>query len=81
MKTMKSKTIYLCIILIGLFASFVKAQKGYPSTPPETSPMPMKPEMTEIWEPEVNVITPANKLGDAPSDAIILFDGKNLDHS
>lgn len=41
--------------------------------------MPMKPEMTEIWEPEVEVVTPANNLGDAPSDAIILFDGTNLD--
>ena len=39
----------------------------------------MKPEMTEIWEPEVKIVTPASKLGDAPSDAIILFDGKDLD--
>lgn len=38
----------------------------------------MKPEMTEIWEPEVPVVTPAKTLGDAPSDAIILFDGKDL---
>lgn len=40
--------------------------------------MPMKPEMTEIWEPEVEVITPGKKLGDAPSDAIILFDGSTM---
>ncbi|MCR9063774.1 MAG: DUF1080 domain-containing protein [Cytophagales bacterium] len=51
----------------------------YSSTPPEVSPMPMKPEMTEIWEPEVTVVTPGKKLGDAPSDAIILFDGSSLD--
>lgn len=76
---MKLKTIYLCAILIGFFALHTNAQKGYLSTPPKTSPMPMKPEMTEIWEPEVKIITPANNLGDAPSDAIILFDGKNLD--
>lgn len=76
---MKSKTIYLCIILTGFLASHAQAQGDYPSSPPETSPMTMKPEMTEIWEPEVDVITPAKKLGDAPSDAIILFDGKNLD--
>lgn len=55
------------------------AQSGYTSTPPAVSPMAMKPEMTEIWEPQVPVITPGKKLGDAPSDAIILFDGKNLD--
>jgi hypothetical protein len=41
--------------------------------------MEMKPEMTEIWNPEVKVVTPGKKLGDAPSDAIILFDGSNLD--
>ncbi|MCL1821735.1 MAG: DUF1080 domain-containing protein [Prolixibacteraceae bacterium] len=41
--------------------------------------MGMKPEMTEIWEPEVKIVTPGVKYGDAPSDAIVLFDGKNLD--
>jgi hypothetical protein len=66
----------LCLTLISTFAI---GQNKYPNTPPEVSPMPMKPEMTEIWEPEVRVVTPAKKLGDAPSDAIILFDGKNLD--
>ena len=38
-----------------------------------------KPEDTEIWEPVPKVVTPGKQLGDAPSDAIILFDGKNLD--
>jgi len=38
-----------------------------------------KPEETEIWTPEPKVVTPGKSLGDAPSDAIILFDGKNLD--
>ncbi|MEO2073348.1 MAG: DUF1080 domain-containing protein [Zunongwangia sp.] len=55
------------------------AQVDAPNTPPEVSPMPMKPEMTEIWEPQVSKITPGEKPGDAPSDAIILFDGENLD--
>src|SRR6187401_192543 len=75
--TMKSKLIYLFTIAAGVFsASQSFAQKN---SPPEVSPMPMKPEMTEIWEPQVKVITPAKKLGDSPSDAVILFDGKNLD--
>jgi hypothetical protein len=38
-----------------------------------------KPEDTEIWDPIPKVVTPGVHLGDAPSDAIILFDGKNLD--
>lgn len=74
---MKSKFLFSCVIM-SFFLTQVGAQ-NYTSTPPEVSPMPMKPEMTEIWEPEVEVVTPAKKLGDAPSDAIILFDGKNLD--
>ncbi len=41
-------------------------------------PMDMKPEMTEFWEPAVKVITPARNVGDAPSDAIVLFDGNNF---
>lgn len=35
------------------------------------------PEMTEQWEPEPVVVTPGNATA-APSDAIVLFDGKDL---
>ena len=38
-----------------------------------------KPEETETWKPVPKVVTPGKRPGDAPSDAIILFDGKNLD--
>ncbi|HPF51148.1 MAG TPA: DUF1080 domain-containing protein [Draconibacterium sp.] len=38
----------------------------------------MVPGMTEIWDPEVTVITPGETPADAPSDAIILFDGTDL---
>jgi hypothetical protein len=37
------------------------------------------PESTEIWEPQPEIITPGAKPSDAPSDATILFDGKNFD--
>ena len=36
------------------------------------------PKDTEVWEPIPRVVTPGNGTA-APSDAIILFDGKNLD--
>lgn len=72
---MKSKTIWFCFATLGVFS----ASQSLAQQVPEVSPMPMKPEMTEIWEPEVKVITPPKKFGDAPSDAIILFDGKTLD--
>jgi hypothetical protein len=38
-----------------------------------------KPELTEVWEPIPKIVTPAETPGDAPSDAVILFNGKNLD--
>lgn len=36
------------------------------------------PKTTEVWEPVPKVITPGKTFADAPADAIILFDGKNL---
>ncbi len=36
------------------------------------------PKDTEVWEPEPRVVTPG-KMHAAPSDAIVLFDGSNLD--
>ena len=38
-----------------------------------------KPEDTEVWEPVPKIVTPGANDGAAPSDAIVLFDGKNLD--
>lgn len=38
----------------------------------------MKPEDTEVWEPEPEVVTPGTDQTAAPSDAIVLFDGKDL---
>ena len=38
-----------------------------------------RPEDTEVWEPVPKVVTPGANNTAAPSDAIVLFDGKNLD--
>jgi len=38
-----------------------------------------KPEDTEIWEPAPKVVTPGANNTAPPSDAIVLFDGKNED--
>jgi len=39
-----------------------------------------KPEDTEVWQPVPKVITPGPAVSPAaPSDAVILFDGQNLD--
>ncbi|MEM6321828.1 MAG: DUF1080 domain-containing protein [Bacteroidota bacterium] len=37
------------------------------------------PKATEVWEPEPRVVTPGTTSSAPPSDAIILFEGKNLD--
>ena len=37
------------------------------------------PKLTEVYSPVPPVVTPGKTNSDAPSDAIILFDGKNLD--
>jgi len=58
------------VILTALFAAisyFTKAQER------------SKPEATEYYSPVPPVVAPGNAAGEAPSDAIILFDGKNLD--
>ena len=41
--------------------------------------MAQKPEDTEVWTPVPKIITPGRTNADAPSDAIVLFDGKNID--
>ncbi|HEY9260240.1 MAG TPA: DUF1080 domain-containing protein, partial [Chitinophaga sp.] len=38
-----------------------------------------KPEDTEVYTPVPPEVIPAKKAGAAPSDAVVLFDGSNLD--
>lgn len=40
----------------------------------------LPPEATEFWEPVPKKVTPGSQSGQAPSDAIVIFDGKNLDN-
>lgn len=66
---MKTKSVILTSALLGLggllAGSLALAQS--------------KPEDTEAWKPSPPVVTPAKEVGGAPSDAVVLFDGKNLD--
>jgi hypothetical protein len=36
------------------------------------------PKLTEVWEPQPKVVTPGANTNAPPSDAIMLFDGKDL---
>jgi hypothetical protein len=62
---MKKKLLLLSVLFIGL-NSLVKAQDA-------------KPADTEVWTPVPVEVTPGKTNADKPSDAVILFDGKNLD--
>lgn len=37
------------------------------------------PKTTEVWEPVPKIVSPGKLPQEAPSDAIVLFDGRNLD--
>jgi hypothetical protein len=77
--TMKSKTLRTLFTMLALFSATAAMAHKYVNTPPEVSPMQMKPEMTEIWEPEVKVITPAKTLGSALQMPLFYLTVKNLD--
>ena len=59
-------------------ASAQNAQPGATAAPAQAAAKP-KPEETEVWEPVPAVVTPGADFASPPSDAIILFDGKNED--
>ncbi|HEV2404663.1 MAG TPA: DUF1080 domain-containing protein, partial [Ktedonobacterales bacterium] len=46
-----------------------------PLTQGATAP---NPKDTEVWSPVPPLVTPGATMGAPPSDAIVLFDGKNL---
>jgi len=62
------KRIMLAATLLSAVAITATAQQQKP-----------KHEDTEFYEPVPKTVTPGKSAGDAPSDAVILFDGKNLD--
>jgi hypothetical protein len=67
-------------LLLGLCASgFAQtAPQAKPVAPRPSGPEKMTPGMTEIWDPEVKIIDPGKTNFDAPSDAIVLFNGSDI---
>ncbi|HQR89276.1 MAG TPA: DUF1080 domain-containing protein, partial [Caulobacter sp.] len=43
------------------------------------APAQNRPEDTEVWTPVPAKVEPAATAGQAPADAIVLFDGDDLD--
>jgi hypothetical protein len=69
-----------CVLTLPAFAQTPAA--GAAQTPAATGAQTTakpSPKDTEVWEPVPPVVTPGDTSGAPPSDAIVLFDGKNLD--
>jgi hypothetical protein len=64
--------VFVFVMLAAVGASF-EVQQAAAQQPSQK----MKPEETEIWQPEPPVVTPGKTCAEPPSDAIVLFDGKN----
>jgi hypothetical protein len=67
---MRNLFIIILLLFTGILCNAQSEQK-YPE--------PMRPGMTEIWDPEVRIIQPGEEYGIPPSDAIILFEGTDID--
>ena len=72
MRTRSSNFLLLALIVLALLVAPLCAQQP-------AAPGAPKPQDTEVWEPEPKVVTPGATDSQPPSDAIVLFDGKNLD--
>lgn len=66
---MKIKILTIALLFVAMV---VVAQK-------EKKSDEMTPGMTEKWDPEISKITPGETPVDAPSDAIVLFDGMDIE--
>jgi hypothetical protein len=60
------------LLMLAALVSFSAAVAAQEAAKP-------KPEETEIWTPVPKIVTPGPTCAAAPSDAIVLFDGKNED--
>ncbi len=75
-KTFISQATLMIALSSAICVNVNAQQKEYPK------PEPMKPGMSEYWTPQPKIVTPGvttvNAAITAPSDAIVLFDGKDL---
>jgi len=65
---------FVVLAALGMAAATLPAQSQ--SSPDQPKP---KPEDTEVWQPVPKIVTPGATDAAPPSDAVVLFDGKNED--
>jgi hypothetical protein len=78
------RNVMLTLVLFGSFGLATAAIHAQPPPPaaPAAQARPAQqgdPHATEVWEPVPKIVTPGATSDAPPSDAIVLFDGKNLD--
>jgi hypothetical protein len=80
MKTLLISSLILFITVIGYGQTQQTAKPAAvkPAIAKQGDPEKMTPGMTEIWDPEVKIIQPGTKDSDPPSDAIVLFNGSDV---
>jgi hypothetical protein len=75
MNLIRLRTFFILIIVVA-FSNVLSAQEEFPE------PGKMEPAMSEFWLPQPDIVTPGaepcEEAVSAPSDAIVLFDGKDL---
>jgi hypothetical protein len=66
------KQLLLTTMICGFIATCSFAQQK-----PNMDSLAKEAKKTEVWEPVPSMVTPGKLASDAPSDAIVLFNGKN----
>src|SRR5215216_2160565 len=80
-------TIWICVaflnmknLVLGILAILLTTSGAFAQIlAPNANKPPTKPEDTEVYEPVPKVVQTRKPFDTPPSDAVILFDGKNLD--
>jgi hypothetical protein len=75
---MKKLLLISFVLFAYAYGSGLAQNPTTPATPRPVNPNKMAPGMTELWDPEVKIIQPGATDSEAPSDAIVLFDGTDI---
>ena len=78
---MRNAALALAFLSCGTVAAQPASARQQPPPAGQAAPAQPRgnPADTEVWEPVPKVVTPGATDAAPPSDAIVLFDGKNLD--
>jgi len=74
-----SRSLTFAALLAGTASLLVQLPSSAQTSTQTVAQAAPKPEETEVWDPVPKVVTPGATCAAPPSDAIVLFDGKNQD--